>query len=234
MVFEGEELLVRKRFFIASTGTGSGKTFVTLGLLAAAKRAGVRCVGVMPVATGAERVDGVLRNKEAVFFQQASSIDLPYEQINPVVFESATAPYIAAMQENKLITVSRLEGYIKGALLTPNDLALIEGASGWRVPLNDRETFSDLAKVLGFPVILVINITPDCLDYATLTVEAILRDGLVLSGWVANAGQLEMPYYDESLAALSSLLPAPLLGVLPWYEDEKLSHHEFDKLLAVL
>ncbi|WOD06555.1 dethiobiotin synthase [Marinomonas sp. GJ51-6] len=133
-----------------------------------------------------QEVDGALRNEDGLLIQQSSSVALPYEQVNPVVFAQPIAPHIAAMQENRLITASRLEGFIKGALLTPHEFALVEGAGGWRVPLNDRELLSDVAKLLGFPVILVVNMKLGCLNHAILTAESIARDGLPLAGWVAN------------------------------------------------
>lgn len=225
---------MKKRFFVTGTDTDVGKTFITVGLLSAAKRAGIKSLGLKPIAAGAEQVDGVLHNEDGLLIQQAGSVSLPYAQVNPIVLESPIAPHIAAMQENRLVTASRLEGYIKGALLTPHEFALIEGAGGWRVPLNDREFLSDVAKLLGFPVILVVNMKLGCLNHALLTSEAIAGDGLTLAGWVANTGPEKMPCYDENLASLSAMLSAPLLGALSWAQDEKVSQNQFDKLFLAL
>lgn len=223
-----------KKFFVTATDTDAGKTYVTTGLLRAAGRAGLRSLGLKPIAAGADKIDGILRNDDALLIQSSSSVQLPYEQVNPVVLESAIAPHIAAADERRLVTVSRLEGYLKGALLTPNDLALIEGAGGWRVPLNDREMLSDLAKSLGFPVILVVNMKLGCLNHALLSAEAIVRDGLPLAGWVANGGQESMLRYEENLASLQALLSAPLLGTLSWQDKETTANKEFDHILAQL
>ncbi len=226
---------MRKRFFVTGTDTDAGKTYFTVGLLMAAQRAGQKTIGLKPVAAGAELIDGVKRNNDAWEIQQASSISLAYEQVNPVLLEDAIAPHIAAQQEGRLVTSSRLEGFIKGALLTPHDLALIEGAGGWRVPLNDRELLSDLAKSLGFPVILVVNMKLGCINHALLTAESIVRDGLTLVGWVANtAGQDKMSCYDENLATLRAMLSAPLLGTLSWCENDQIAQAEFDNLLSAL
>jgi dethiobiotin synthetase len=226
--------MVKKRFFVTGIDTDAGKTYVTVGLLNAAKRAGLKSIGLKPIAAGADRIDGKLRNDDALLIQQASSVKLAYEQVNPVVLEEAIAPHIAAMKEGRLVTVSRLEGFIKGTLLTPHDLALVEGAGGWRVPLNDRELLSGLAKSLGFPVIMVVNMKLGCLNHALLTAEAIARDGLTLAGWVANTGAEIMPYYDENLASLANIISAPLLGTLPWCESELDSEKAFDELLLAL
>ncbi|MGO2353166.1 MAG: dethiobiotin synthase [Marinomonas foliarum] len=225
---------MKKRFFVTGIDTDAGKTYVTVGLLKAAKRAGLKSIGLKPIAAGADRVDGNLRNDDALLIQQASSVKLAYEQVNSVVLEEAVAPHIAAMKEGRLVTASRLEGYIKGALLTPHELALVEGAGGWRVPLNDREMLSDVAKALDFPIILVVNMKLGCLNHALLTAEAIARDGLTLAGWIANTGPEIMPCYDENVATLSSMLSAPLLGALPWCKNDEDVAKVFDELLSVL
>ncbi|KZN12940.1 dethiobiotin synthase [Marinomonas sp. TW1] len=226
---------MRKRFFVTGTDTDAGKTYFTVGLLAAAQRVGQKAIGLKPVAAGAELIDGVKRNDDAWRIQQASSVSLAYEQVNPVLLEAAIAPHIAAQQEGRLVTSSRLEGFIKGALLTSHDLALVEGAGGWRVPLNDRELLSDVAKSIGFPVILVVNMKLGCINHALLTAESIVRDGLSLAGWVANtAGPDKMACYDENLATLQTMLSAPLLGTLSWCENEQMAQAEFDNLLSAL
>lgn len=225
---------MKKTFFITATDTDAGKTYVSVGLLKAAHRAGHRSLGLKPIAAGAELINGALRNDDALLIQAASSVRLAYEQVNPVVFEPAIAPHIASAKENKLITVSRLEGYLKGSLLTPYDFAIVEGAGGWRVPLNDRELISDLAKNLGFPIVLVVNMKLGCLNHAVLTAEAIVRDGLKLGGWVANGGQDTMPYYEENLHSLTNMLSAPLLGTLTWHNTPSEADVEFDHIFSQL
>ena len=72
------------------------------------------------------------------------------------------------------------------------------------------------------------------LNHAILTAEAIARDGLVLAGWVANTGAEKMPCYEENLASLAGMISAPLLGILPWCENEIDSELVFDELLLKL
>ena len=226
-------MALKKRFFITGTDTDAGKTFVAAGLLGAAKRANLRTIGLKPVAAGAELVEGKWCNEDALALMAQTSVKLVYEQINPILLKEPIAPHIAAEKEAISLSVSRLEGVIKGSLLTPHDFALVEGAGGWRVPLNSREMLSDLAKSLGYPVILVVNMKLGCINHATLTAESIARDGLNLVGWVANMGQ-DMPYYDENVAAINSIITAPLLAKLGRYENLDDSHQEFDNILSQL
>lgn len=226
-------MAIKKRFFITGTDTDAGKTFVAAGILAAAKRAGLATIGLKPVAAGAELIDGVWRNDDALALMAQTSAKLVYEQINPVLLKQAVAPHLAAADEGVSLSAQRLEGVIKGALLTPHDFALVEGAGGWRVPLNSREMLSDLAKSLNYPVILVVNMKLGCINHATLTAEAISRDGLNIVGWVANMGQ-DMPYYEENVETINSIITAPLLAKLSHYEAVEDSFSEFDNILSQL
>ncbi len=208
-----------KKFFIAGTDTEIGKTTIACGLLEAGNQRGWRTLALKPVAAGAEQTHEGQRNDDAVALMQSASVALSYEQVNPVLLEPPIAPHIAARQAGKRLTVSQLAGYCRGSLMTPSDLALVEGAGGWRVPLSGRETLAGLAVELKLPVILVVGMKLGCLNHALLTAEAIRRDGLPLAGWVANTVDPDMSCFDENVETLKQLLPGPCLGVVPRLHD---------------
>ncbi|HCA00097.1 MAG TPA: dethiobiotin synthase, partial [Pseudomonas sp.] len=95
------------------------------------------------------------------------------------------------------------------------DFTLVEGAGGWRVPLNAQESLSAVVQALGLPVILVVGVRLGCINHAVLSAEAIARDGLALAGWVANIVDPATSRLEENLATLAELLPAPCLGRVP-------------------
>jgi dethiobiotin synthetase len=173
---------------------------------------------VKPVAAGCQQTAAGLRNDDALLLQQAMSLPLPYEQINPVALEPAIAPHIAAEQAGKRLQVDRLAGFCRGVLMQKADFTVIEGAGGWRVPLNPRETLASLAVELQLPVILVVGMKLGCISHALLTAEAIARDGLKLAGWVANNPGERMACYEDNLNSLKALLPAPCIGEVPFLQ----------------
>ena len=194
-------------FFVTGTDTEVGKTWVSCRLLERAHEAGLSCYGLKPVAAGCEETAEGLRNDDALQLMAASSVKLPYDTVNPVALKAPVAPHIAAQQEGKVITLARLAGYVRGALSAhPADLVLIEGAGGWRVPLNDREMLSALAKELEVPVIQVVGMKLGCISHALLTAEAIEKDGLRYAGTMANCFG-EMAVQDENLLTLRQHLP---------------------------
>lgn len=221
-------------FFIAGTDTDVGKTFVACALLAAANQRGLSTAAIKPVAAGCEQTDDGLRNDDALALQREMSLPLSYQQVNPVAFEPAIAPHIAAEREGRNITVDRLTGFCRGVLMQRADFTVIEGAGGWRVPLNPRETLAKLPAELNIPVILVVGMRLGCINHAILTAEAIHRDGLTIAGWVANQVQPEMECYEENLQSIKLRLPFPCLGAIPWLPDanaaEVATQIDIDKL----
>lgn len=206
----------RKQFFIAGTDTDVGKTVVACGLLHRANQSGLSTLALKPVAAGCEQTPEGLRNSDALMLQQYMSQSLPYEQVNPVALSEAIAPHLAAESEGRRLSVERLVGFCRGALMQRSDFALVEGAGGWRVPLNDRESISQLPVELNLPVILVVGMKLGCLNHALLTVEALRRDGAVLAGWVANRIDPDMSCCEENIATLERLISAPCLGKVPF------------------
>ena len=211
-----------KNFFVSGTDTDAGKTLITSALLHKATQQGMRTLGLKPVAAGGI-VDipgsSAQGNDDAVKLMAASSVKLPYAQVNPVLFAEPIAPHIAAAKEGRNITISTLTGYVRGALLTPADIRFIEGAGGWMVPLNGREPLSALAKELKTPVILVVGMKLGCLNHALLSARAIRADGLEIAGWVGTQVDENMSCVEENLESLKGMMGAPCLGFVPYQEN---------------
>ena len=208
----------RSTFFVTGTDTDVGKTCVATGLLHAARARGLSTLGLKPLAAGCEPGPEGLRNSDALALWAQSTLSISYEQVNPIALEPAIAPHLAAQEAGKSLSADRLAGYCRGAL-GQADFTLVEGAGGWRVPLNASESLADLPRLLKLPVILVVGLRLGCLNHALLSAEAIVRDGLPLVAWVANTRDPQMPYLEQNVQSLAQRLGAPCLGVLPVLSD---------------
>lgn len=203
--------------FITATNTGAGKTVVTAGLLREAGRLGLRAVGLKPVASGSERIGpgATLRNCDALELQAAAGVSLPYEVVNPYCFEPAVAPHLAARATGQPVALEALIDWYRAASQGV-DVALVEGAGGWRVPLHPTGFLSDLPEHLGLGVVLVVGLTLGCLNHARLTAEAILGAGRCpLVGWIANHVDPAFERVEENLETLARLLDGPPLAQVP-------------------
>jgi dethiobiotin synthetase len=206
-------------FFVTGTDTGVGKTLVSCALLKAASHAGLSTAGMKPVAAGAMATPEGPRNEDALLLQQSSSLQLPYATINPVCLHEPLSPHLAARHENQQVKTGALLESARLFLDCGAQFILIEGAGGWRVPVNDEDLLSDFAIGLQLPVILVVGLRLGCLNHALLTAEAIRRDGLALAGWVANSIDPGFACRDENVVTLQEKLDAPLLADIPWCEN---------------
>ena len=98
-------------------------------------------------------------------------------------------------------------------------MVVVEGAGGWRVPLNEREDMAGLAQALGLPVVLVVGLRLGCLNHALLSAESIACSRLPWGGWVGNHVDPAMAQPAANLDALRARLPGPCLGVQPFIPD---------------
>ncbi|MFB2721524.1 dethiobiotin synthase [Shewanella xiamenensis] len=217
-------------FFVTGTDTDSGKTLVSTALLTAFNREALRAgfsrssLGVKPVASGCEITEKGLRNSDALKLMSASSLKLSYEQVNPISFEPAIAPHIAAKQQGVNLSPEAILAKLDRAVFAQADFCLIEGAGGWRLPLGEGRYLSELVQQLNLPVILVVGMKLGCLNHAVLTQEAILADGLSIAGWVANCVDPNMSVFDENLATLKEMMTAPFLGCIPHLKQVDADH----------
>ncbi|MDI5921940.1 dethiobiotin synthase [Halomonas sp. LR5S13] len=206
-------------YFVTGTDTDAGKTLVTSGLLALAHRRGLTTLGLKPVASGSDPTIEGLRNADALALQAQTRPTLPYATINPFAFAPAIAPHLAARRAGVTLALDDLIERTWPLLEAGRDLTLVEGAGGWRVPLNETEDLSDLAAWLELPVILVVGLRLGGISHARLTAEAITASGLRLAGWVGSlvdpAFADDDALYRDNLATLAATLPAPCLGIVP-------------------
>jgi dethiobiotin synthetase len=203
-------------YFVTGTDTNVGKTLVSCALLQKARNNNLTTLGLKPIAAGAIQTAQGLRNSDAQALQALTSESLDYSQINPICFAQPIAPHLAAIEQKKRISLDRLVGLVRGSLMSKAEFSLVEGAGGWRVPINERDYLSALAIELKMPVILVVGLRLGCINHAILTMEAIVRDGLPLAGWVANQLEPDLPEAAAIIQTLNMRLNARFLGHIPY------------------
>jgi dethiobiotin synthetase len=186
-------------YLVTGTDTGVGKTFVTCGLIQAARALGKRCVGMKPFCTGdlgdVERITA------------ANDCLLPWHRVNPVWFRAPLAPYAAAMVENRIVDVQGAKDtYI--ALAKEFEFVLVEGSGGLLAPILEGYDFRELATDWELAIILVVANRLGALNHTLLTVEAIKTHGLPLKTVILN--QIDA---SESLAQQTN--PGMLVHLLP-------------------
>lgn len=204
---------MKEGYFITGTDTNVGKTWATIALMRYFKSRGKSVAGMKPVASGCLMQDGRLKNEDALLIQENASLPIDYDLINPYAYELPISPHIAGV--NNPVKLDRLHAEFE-VLKSLADIVVVEGAGGWYAPLNERETISDLAKLLALPVIMVVAIRLGCINHARLTYQAVVQSGVNCAGWIAVCTDPELLGGDQNIQAIKNTVDAPLLGVLPY------------------
>lgn len=206
--------------FVTGTDTEVGKTLIASALLHVYRNAGLRAVGMKPVAAGCDEQG---HNEDVESARSASSIVVAPELSCPYLFKEAIAPHIAARHEGRRMDLKFIiERY--RLLIADAAAVVVEGVGGFLVPLNDTESAAGLAQQLALPMVLVVGLRLGCINHTLLTQEAIEARGLHLLGWVANHIDPHMQCVEENIDTLRRRLRAPLLADVPYQASPNAAH----------
>lgn len=168
---------MRGGLIITGTDTGCGKTWFSWLLVKALRARGMDAVGWKPMCCG-ERED-------AYALEDASEGQLTIDEVNPVWFRTPIAPFPASELEGGEVDLAALVGSGQ-ELVRRHEVVICEGVGGWEVPLTREKDFSDFAKMLGWPVVLVIGNRLGALNHTLLSCSAIQAKGCALKASVLN------------------------------------------------
>ncbi|MEO8537620.1 MAG: dethiobiotin synthase [Betaproteobacteria bacterium] len=197
--------MTSRGLFVTGTDTGVGKTYVAVGLLRALTDAGVRCVGMKPVAAGVAR-DGI--NADVTALAAAGNVAAALPDRNPYSFADPVAPHLAAASTGRSIAMAVIGG-AASRLRALADVVIVEGAGGALVPVDGRLDMLDVAQYLEMPVLVVVGMRLGCINHALLTAMAVRRRGLELRGWIANALPAPMDFAEANVRTLAARLGEP-------------------------
>jgi dethiobiotin synthetase len=206
------------RFFVTGTDTGVGKTTVTVRLMQQLIAQGKTVIGMKPVASGCEWLEGRWQNEDVRLLTAASNVTAPPELINPYCFNPAIAPHIAAAQAGVEIQLEVIHtAYTQ--LTAMADVVIVEGAGGLLVPLNRTHSIADLIQALQLPALMVVGMRLGCINHALLTAQVLKARQIDCCGWVANRIDPHMSMPEENLQTLIDRLQQPPLLQVPFQES---------------
>ena len=202
-------------WFITGTDTGVGKTVVSAALAVLVRAAGRRAGVFKPVATGC-RLDvrlGLTSPDAELLAVAAESVDT-LETICPVRYGPELAPMVAAERAKKPVdwaAIKAAHSRISGGA----DWVVAEGAGGLLVPIDREHSMADLARMLGYPLVIVARHDLGTINHTLLTIEAARSRHLpiaaiVINGYRPASGTLAEETNPEVIARLSGL-PIPLI-----------------------
>ncbi len=201
---------------IVGTDTGVGKTYVSRLLLRAALRAGRRVAAYKPVCTGAVSTPTGLvwedAEQLAAVFRDFGEPLTDVARIAPQRFVAPLAAPLAAAQEGVTVDERLL---VAGAQFWQPwcDWLLVEGAGGLLSPISSAWHHGDLARALGYPVVVVGRSSLGTINHTLLTLEALASRGIPVAGFVMNQASAiaDDPSVDLNGPEIERLSGVPML-----------------------
>lgn len=173
---------MKNAYFITATDTNVGKTFITTLLLAKLLSLGKKAKAIKPVETGFESNGGIPQTSDIASY---ISVDKNSCFMPAYSFVYPASPDFAASLENKHIDMDEIYSYCKEHIKN-SEITLIEGAGGILVPLNEKQNFSHLIKMLNISVILIVENKLGAINNTLLNLEFCKNNGIDVACIVMN------------------------------------------------
>ncbi|MDA7026741.1 dethiobiotin synthase [Bacillus sp. CLL-7-23] len=201
-----------KGIFVTGTDTGVGKTIISCGIASLLKEKNID-VGVFK-----PFLSGILRNNpqsDTALLKQMSHTCLTYEEITPFEYKEPLAPYVAAKQEGKMVSINEVINHWN-KIKQQHDFFIVEGAGGIAVPLGENYLVAHVIKALQLPVLIVARPDLGTINHTFLTVQYAKQLGLQIAGIVIN-GRSDRPNLDEitNPNIIEQLCDVPIVGITP-------------------
>jgi len=166
-----------KRIFITATNTDIGKTYTTKLLLKELASRGLRVGVIKPIETGI--VNSVYPDGDSLL-KLVKELNPEFKNLNiedivPISYELAAAPYIASgakkLDFKKLdVAVEKLENLC--------DVLIFEGAGGLLVPIDDKYMIIDLIGIYEASTLLVTHCSLGCINDTLLSKRLLEKENI--------------------------------------------------------
>jgi dethiobiotin synthetase len=200
-------------YFITSTGTGIGKTYVTAALIRLARARNLRVAATKPIISGFDKslIAGSDTGEILAALGEAPTEDA-VARVSPWRFAAPLAPNMAARAEGTTLDCDALFAFSRGFLRGDADLALIEGVGGVMVPLDDQKTVIDWIVAAGAPVVLVVGDYLGTISHTLTALEVLRARGAQVAALaLSESGVAEVPFADTLAELAARIAPIPVL-----------------------
>lgn len=191
-------MLKEKIYFIAAIGTDLGKTFLVENLCKIIPTSSA----IKPIASGFKDGD---KDCDSVKILSSIGLEASLENINAITpwrFEEAISPHYAAKNSGMEINFSEVKKFCNQKILTAkkeDKFLFIEAAGGVMTPINDSNTFLDLAAELQIPLLLLSANYLGSISHTLSAIKALESENIAIEAVLIND---ELPSCSKSLPSM--------------------------------
>ena len=186
---------MKESLFVTGTDTNVGKTLLSALLVAA-----LDAIYWKPIQTGA--TEGTDRHTVIKLAEIPEAQTIP----ESYCFDPPVSPHLAAEASDVKIDLARIR--VPAKFDKP---VIAEGAGGILVPINDSESMLDLARHLGFPIVIAARAALGTINHTLLTVRALRCAKMCIKGVVMIGSRKK-----DNERSVEHFGAVPVVGWIPW------------------
>jgi dethiobiotin synthetase len=222
-------------YFVTSTGTDIGKTFVTAGLIRHLRGAGAGVDALKPLVSGYD--SSVVETSDPAVLLKAlgrpvSAAEI--ERMTPWRFRAPLSPDLAAAREGRGIDFDELIGFSRRAVAAASGILFIEGVGGIMVPLDARRTVLDWMAALRLPLLLVVGGYLGTISHTLTALDVLRQRGLSIAVIVVCESERNPVELAETVASIARFSGGVEAIGLPRLPAGILDHPAFARIAALL
>lgn len=222
-------------YFVTSTGTDIGKTFVTAGLIRYLRQSGQPVAALKPVVSGYD--PSVVETSDPAVLLRALGRPVSAEEIAsiaPFRFRAPLSPDVAAAREGRNVDFGALVEFSRNAVAETKGLLFVEGVGGIMVPLDARRTVLDWMAALSLPAILVVGGYLGTISHTLTALDVLRRRALSVLAIVVSESARDTVPLDDTVTSIARFAgDVPVIG-LPRLPGGLTEHPAFAQLAALL
>ena len=173
-------------YFITSTGTGVGKTFVTCALTQQAIEAGYKVNSIKPVISGYDPSD---HENDVFQLISAKNMQINEENVHKTTLytlKMPISPDMSAKYEQKILSFPKIMSFCAENAQKQHDFLFIEGIGGVMTPLVDDKTVLDLIGGLNLPTIMVAGSYLGSISHCLTALEAMKSKNILVQAIIVS------------------------------------------------
>jgi dethiobiotin synthetase len=190
-------------YFVTSTGTDVGKTFVTAGLIRHLRVGGAAVDALKPVVSGYD--SSVVETSDPAVLLGALGRPVSAEEVErmaPWRFRAPLSPDLAATREGRAVDFEQLIDFSRQAIETTRGTLFIEGVGGIMVPLNGERTVLDWMAALGIPLVLVVGGYLGTISHTLTALDVLRQRKLSIATIVVSESERNPIELEDTVASI--------------------------------
>jgi dethiobiotin synthetase len=204
-----------RSFFVTGTGTNIGKTYVTAGIIRAARKAGRKASAIKPILSGYDPTQPQTSDAGLLLEAMGKPVSpLTVAAISPWRYTAAISPDMAAAWEGRSINLPQVMSFCRAAVSVAPDVMFVEGVGGAMVPLDAWHTVRDWIAGLQMPALLVSGSYLGAISHILTATEALMTRGITIAAIVISESEISPVRPEEIAMTIAKFLPRTAIHII--------------------